>query len=351
MSLLGCHNPRTRTVERQDNPGQNIAPVLYGANMAEQQATTPMDVAAPEAPSSFDDKLAAKLGLTPEPAEAPAPETPEGELSADDLQSEEPTTPEGEWLELDRKGERRKVSKEEAKRLAQQGWDYSTNQEQLKAERAIVAQERAAVEAKAKITPLVVDAMGNVKFYEHALSQYNNFDWVAHAQADPLGYQATKAQFDQLQGKYAQARGYLDQALGAAQQVDTAINQAELQQHYSRILDVAPELRDRDRYKAETERMAKYLRDEGITEQEINSLSDSRLFLIARKAMRYDAAVKAKAEKQNGSPSLRPGPAPVRQSAQAREQEIVSKLHRAKDPAQKKALLDAALAAKLDRMA
>jgi len=117
-------------------------------------------------------------------------------------------------------------------------------------------------------------------------------------------------------------------------------------------LDAAPELRDPARYKAETQRISGYLRDQGISEQEIASLADSRLMLIARDAMRYRAAVQAKAERQkSGSPSLRPGPAPVRQSAEMKAQETVKKLHQAKDPAQKKALFDAALAAKLARLA
>jgi hypothetical protein len=324
--------------------------------MAEQQATTPPDVAASEASSSWDDKLAAKLGTTPETPEA-APEaaveaTPEGELAPSDIETEEPAPQEGEWLELDRKGEKRKVSKEEAKRLAQQGWDYATNQEQLKAERAIVAQEKAAIAAKAQLTPHVIDAAGTVKYYEHALQQYKDVNWVAYAQSDPMGFQAQKAQFDLLRDQYGQAVQNYQQATQAAMQIEQTINQAELQQHYSRVLEAAPELRDPARYKAETTRIATYLREQGISEQEINSLSDSRLMLIARDAMRYRAAVQAKAERQKSdTSSLRPGPAPVRQTAQDKAREVVKKLHQAKDPAQKKQLFDAALAAKLERLA
>lgn len=320
--------------------------------MADVPATTPTDVAT-EAPSSWDDKLSAKLGITPESDALAAPETlPEGELAADDIQTEEAPEPEGEWLELDRKGERRKVSKEEAKRLAQQGWDYNTNQEQLKAERAIFAQEKAAVQAKAQLTPMVIEAAGNVKAYESALRQYDGFDWVGHAQNDPLGYQATKARYDQLKEGYQQAGYQFGQAMQAAQQVEQTITQAELQQQMGRVMEEAPELRDPVRYKGESERIAKYLKGRGVPDAEIQGLSRADYYLIARDAMRYREAVNAKAERQkNGTPSLRPGPVQVRQSAQVREQEIVTKLHRSKDPAQKKALLDAALAAKLDRMA
>jgi hypothetical protein len=325
--------------------------------MAEQVPATPTDaeVVTVES-SSFDEKLAAKLGLSPDPrAEQPevAEEaTPEGELAPDDIQVEEPTEPEGEWLELDRKGEKRKVSKEEAKRLAQQGWDYSTNQEQLKAEKAQVAQERAAAQALAQVTPLVVDAAANVKYFERALQQYGNVDWVAAAQADPLGFPAVKMQYDQLRDGYNQAMYQFNQASQAAQQINQTIDKSELQQQHSRVLDAAPELRDPVRYKTEATRIAGYLKEQGITEQEVNALSDSRYMLIARDAMRYRAAINARAEKQNTAPaSLKPGPAPVRMSADAKARETVKKLHQAKDPAQKKSLFEAALAAKLERLA
>src|SRR5690348_17179182 len=98
------------------------------------------ETSAPDS-SSFDDRLAAKLGLEPETsepeqvAEAPkeTPEPADGELAPEDVATDD-VAPSDEWLELDRKGEKRRISKEEAKRLAQQGWDYSTHVERLKAE-------------------------------------------------------------------------------------------------------------------------------------------------------------------------------------------------------------------------
>src|SRR5690349_12665886 len=160
--------------------------------------------AAEQAPdsSSFDDRLAAKLGFgteTAEPAEQPAApeataEVPEGELSADEVAENDPAPSEDDWLEIDRKGEKRRVSKEEAKRLAQQGWDYSTQVERLKAEEASLTQLKAAVTARAQLTPQVVEAAANVKFFERALQQYQGIDWGRLAQDDPIRYTSTRAQ-------------------------------------------------------------------------------------------------------------------------------------------------------------
>lgn len=323
--------------------------------MAEQETATPSD-AVPEVSSSFDDKLAAKLGLTDSPQDD-APQaadeaTPEGELNPDDIGGDEPASEEGDWLELDRKGEKRKVSKEEAKRLAQQGWDYSTNQEQLKAERQAVAQERAAIQAKANITPHVLDAAGNVKFYENALRQYQNFDWVAYARDNgPQDYQVARAHFEQLKEGYQSANYQLNTVMGHVQQIDAQAMDAMLKQNFSRVLDDAPELRDPKRYQVEAERINGYLGRKGFSAQEINSILDSRHFAVARDAMRYAEALKARAERQTTTPTLKPGAAPQRANAALREKEIVTKLHRTKDVTQKKGLFEAALAAKLSRLA
>jgi hypothetical protein len=324
--------------------------------MAEQQAATPTD-AAPEAPSpSWDDKLASKLGLT-EPSQVAEPPqqaeeaTAEGELAPDDIVEDKAPESEGEWfLELDRKGEKRKVSKEEAVRLAQQGWDYSTNQERLKAERDALAQEKAAIQAKAQITPRVIEAAGTVKYFENALQQYQNVDWPTLARTlQPQEYMAAQAEFQKLKDGYQHAIAQFNGTASELQKTDRAITEAELRQNFAKVLEDAPELRDPKRYQAEADRISGYLRGRGLSEQEIQGLSDARLFGVARDAMRYREALKARAERQQSSPALKPGAPPPRANPETRKQELVTKLHRAKDPAQKKALFDAALAAKLDR--
>jgi len=320
--------------------------------MAEQQAATPSD--AVEAPSSsWDDKLANVLGLT-EPSEVvEAPQqaeeaTAEGELTPEDLTEDQAPQTEAEWAELTYKGEKRKVSKEEAIRLAQQGYDYSTKQERLNAEREALAQEKAAIQAKAQITPRVVDAAGTVKYFQNALQQYQNVDWPTLARSvQPQEYMAAQAEFQKLRDGYQQALMQFNQAATELQQVDRTVNEAELKQHFARVLDEAPELRDPKRFSAESERMSSYLKGRGFSDQEINALSDSRYFGVVRDAARYREAVKARAERQQAAPTLKPGAPPQRANPEQRKQEIVTKLHRTKDPAQKKALFDAALAAKL----
>ena len=322
--------------------------------------SAPADVAtdAPDS-SSVDDKLAAKLGFAEpeettqqeatEPAEA-TPESDAGELSADDIPADDVQEP-SDWLELDRKGETRRVSKEEAKRLAQQGWDYSTNVEALKAEKAAVEQAKAAVIAKAQITPQVVDAAANVRYFERALAQYNGFDWPRYARENPTEYAPAFAQFQQLKDGYAQSANQLQQVAQAAQQIDSNISAAELAQQRSKLYDEAPEWRDQQKFAADQGRIRKYLGERGLTDEEINRVSDARFVLIARDAMKYAEAIKARGERQSKAvpPVMKPGAAPPRATPQTLLSDTVKALHQAKDPGRKKELLDRALEQKLGR--
>jgi hypothetical protein len=85
----------------------------------------------------------------------------------------------------------------------------------------------------------------------------------------------------------------------------------------------------------------------GFNDAELANLMDGRQFNIARDAMRYRQAVEARGQRVKDTPGLRPGPAPQRQSAEQAKANLATKLHRTKDPAQKKQLFDQLLAAKL----
>lgn len=332
--------------------------------MAEVTAATPIQETAPAESATFDTKLDAKLAkmygepspsepAAPKEAEQATPEVADGELSADDLQTETDPAPAGDdYLELDRHGEKRKVSKEEAKRLAQQGWDYGQNQEALKADRAHVESMKQAIAVKAQLTPQVIDAAATVKMYGQALQQYQGVNWMQESQTDPIGYTQKRAQFDMLKEAYANARYQFDQVDNANQKVDQHISQQELSAQLNAVLEAAPELRDPKRYASEAGRIKQDLIARGVSEAVIGSLSDATYFGIARDAMRYRQAVQAKAQRTTqGEPSLRPGPAAPRANAETRKAELATTLRRAKTPETKKAAFDALLSAKLEKFA
>ena len=329
--------------------------------MTEQTAATAAHESAPEAgnEATFDTKLAKALGLSEEPTAAPATEeapaatqeVAEGELAPEDIAADEQPKPE-EWLELDRKGELRKVSKEEAKRLAQMGWDYSANQEALNAEKAQVEELKKAVTARQTITPQIVEAAATVKAVERQLAQYKSVDWAAAAQQlSPQDFQAARMQFEQLRESYGQAWGQLNQTMQAGAQVDQVVTQAELQQQMGKVYEKAPELRDEQRRSAEFGRIRSYLTEAGLTTPEIDGIADARYLLVARDAMRYRQALKARAERatNTSAPALTPSEAAPKPNPGQAAREVVKQLHEAKDPIRKKDLFGKALEAKLSR--
>ena len=324
--------------------------------------TNPQEVVQ-AAEQSLDDRIAAKFFGSQETPEA-APEveqsaTPvettkadDGELSPEDIAPDEtPTQTADEWVELDRKGEKRKVSKEEARNLAQQGWDYSEKMRDFKAQSEQVEQMRQAVVAKAQLHPKLIEAAADVRGYEKALGQFQQVDWAKLAQEDPIGYTQTRAHFDSLRDGYQQAMGNWQQVMGATQQVDAALDQVAVAREFQTLYERAPEYRDPEKLKSEQGRVMGYLRDINAKPEEMRLIASSaEAFLLVRDALRYRQAVKAKTERATQATkapaTLKPGPAQERRTEAEGLRDKVKALHQAKDPERKKALLDEVIARK-----
>lgn len=324
--------------------------------------TNPQDVV-PAAEQSLDDRIAAKFfGSQETPATAPEVEQPttpvetttagDGELTPEDIAPDEtPTQTADEWVELDRKGEKRKVSKEEARNLAQQGWDYSEKMRDYKVQAEQVEQMHAAVMAKAQLHPKLIDAAADVRSYERALGQFQQVDWSKLAQDDPIGYTQTRAHYDSLRDGYQQAIGNWQQVMGASQQVDAALDQASVAREFQTLYERAPEYRDPEKLKSEQGRVMGYLKEISATPDAMRMIASSaEAFLLVRDALRYRQAVKAKSERTAQVPKapapLKPGPAQERRTDAEGLRDKVKALHQAKDPERKKALLDEVIARK-----
>lgn len=320
--------------------------------MAETNPASP-EVTQAEA---VDARLERFLGVSDEPAapgdrEARAtPDLPADELAPDDIEpGDEPVDEEG-YLEFQRNGETKRVSKEEARKLAAMGFD-ATEKWQAAAEAQRQNTEfRQALNARLSIHPQIIDAAATLKSVATALQPYQQVDWVRLSQDDPIAYSQHRAKFDQLREVYGQAAGTFQNVAQQAQNIEQQIDQGALVQQARIAMEKLPEWRDPQRRAADQGRIRQYLLTEGIADQELNMLTDARHLVIARKAMLYDQAMRAKQGRQvQDSPSLRPGAAPPRASERVKTGEIIKQLHQAKDPDKKKGLLDAALERKMAR--
>ena len=144
-------------------------------------------------------------------------------------------------------------------------------------------------------------------------------DWERLMAEDPIEFVKQKELFRDRKDKLAalQAEQY------RVSQRDAAEQQKRLSQIVSeeqaKLVTLIPEWSDGTKAKAEKEKIVEYGLSIGFTEQELNSLYDSRAVLALRQAMLYrDMVANAKVKKENVkvSPTAKPGT--LRPNSQAR---------------------------------
>lgn len=325
--------------------------------MAEQQATTPSDVAS--APS-FEDKMSSIMGFdSPEKPEAePAQASDEAPQDGDDLglleiEPEEELAPSSDEFELIHHGQQVKVSKEQAKNLAQMGYDYSQKMEAVNADKAKIQQVAQALQAQATMQGALLEHAAVVKSYDMALAKFQGVNWVQASQDDPIGYSQARAQYDALMeqrnGAYSQMANAYAHHQQASGYVSAEVRNLEVQKLQARI----PEWRDPARYAKEAPEVFRgVLQEYGFAPDELNGspvLEDHRAVAIMRDALKYRQAVAAsKGKKMNGLPGVaKPG---VSQRAPNKTGDLATMtkiLHQTKDPARKKQAFDAVMAKKI----
>ena len=275
--------------------------------------------------AAVEDTLGTLFG---EPSDAPpkkAPvetqeaeaDTPEDELSPDDLPDEEGDTqapvPDAEF-EIVHNGQQHKLSRAETIKLAQQGFDY-TQKTQAVAERTraaeAVLQRAAQIE---QLIPHVAQDLAQVKAIEAQLAQYNKVDWVALATNDPLEYPKYRAQYDQLVNVYQVATQNYQQKANAVLAERQNLTAYQLQQEAQALRERIPEWRDPQKYEQGAQELRSYLINQGADPGEVDTLSSSLAVSIARKAMLYDKLVSQKSAKskqlRDAAPVVRPGARP-----------------------------------------
>lgn len=322
--------------------------------MAEQQATTPTEVA----PSSFEDKMAEKLFGETEAPEETTPDTPaeeaapEGEADEGLLEVEQPEeAPQSpDEVELVHNGQQVKVSKEQAKNLAQMGYDYNVKMQALNQDRTKVQQVAQALQAQATLQTQLLDHAAVVKSFDMQLTEYPKY-LEQLAESDPLEYPKAQARYQRLMEQRNGAYAQMMQAYSQAQQAQTFVTAETRAMEQQKLLEKVPEWRDPKRYEKEAPAIFSSLEQWGFNQQELaNSgiLEDHRAITILRKAYLYDQAV---ARAKSKTPAKVPGvakPGATQQRTDASNDAILTKqLRQTTDPAKKKALFDQKMAKKL----
>lgn len=232
-----------------------------------------------EPPSEEEKQAAAEPVAAPPEAEA-AEASPEAEAQAPEA---EPTV----TVKID--GKDVEVPLSELKNGYQRQADYtrktmevSEQRKAAEAEKAQAHQERQAYAANLQRMQAQL---------EGALQEQQKTNWEELLQSDPVEYlkqqhqaQARQAQLNQV---YTE-----QQRISALQQAEQAqARQAYLAQQQEELLAKLPEWKDAQKAQAEKTALRDYLLESGYDRQTVETITDAKAVLLARKAMLYDQMV------------------------------------------------------------
>lgn len=216
-------------------------------------------------------------------------------------------------LKLTRNGEEIEVDLEEAKNLAQQGYDYTQKTQKLAEERrnvemqtqALKAQEEA-LKQSAQTQQAFIKDIAKVTSIDEQIAQYEAVDWNALSDSDPVQAQKLYIQYQQLQNKRTQTLTEM--------------------QHKKQYLDQQAEIQSRSRLeKAKTELletfpnwnadMAREIRESGksygFSDDELSTVVDPRMVKVLHEAAQFrklQAQKGAVDKKVTGKPAVvKPG--------------------------------------------
>ena len=173
-----------------------------------------------------------------------------------------------------------------------------------------------AVKQQVAMQNQLIDKIGEVKTLEAQLSQFQQVDWNALVDQDPIQAMKLDRQFRTLQEQYQAKIGEVQQAAQTNQQHQARYQQEVLQHEYQSMLKAIPEWSDSAKAQSERADLKAYLGQNGFNQQEVESVIDHRQVTIARKAMLYD---KLLAQKSAVTKKVADAPKPVKPGTAQRQ--------------------------------
>lgn len=218
-----------------------------------------------------------------------------------------------ELLEITYKGEVRKISKAEAKELAEKGFDYTQKTQALAEERRAMEEHKAELDrARNKLAEhlavqeQVREDIGLITAIELQIKQFDGIDFDS---LEPEQRFELKDRLRDLREARAEVAGRVESAQRAIL-ADRQRETAELIQKGREQLK-----RDIPNFNAETvKQIYESAQSQGFTHEEIGSIVDPRAIKVLHKAMLYD---RLQAAKQDTSKRVNKAPPVVRPGAAA----------------------------------
>lgn len=273
----------------------------------------------------------------PKEEEQPSEETEEVESEEVEGDSQE-ETPETGTLKLTHNGEEIEVPIEEAKALAQQGYDYTQKTQKLAEERknveiqaqAVKAQEQA-IQQYAETQQALIKEIAQVTSIDNELARYQAIDWNSLSEKDPVQTQKLWIQYQQLQNSRTRALSELQQKQGQLEQQRALNAQAKLEKARSELLKTFPNW---------NEQTANELRATGrfygFADAELSGIDDPRMVKVLADANAYRKLQANKGsveQKVKGKPAVvKPGAKDTQSASRAKNVEMRQQLRKTGDP-------------------
>jgi len=157
--------------------------------------------------------------------------------------------------------------------------EMETLQQQYNSEIAQIQQERQ--QYMEALTNVMQGSMGE-------LEKFATVDWNALRENDPIEYVTTREQYREAQEKIQGLQNEYARAAHTQQAQMQKAQQEMLQVEKGKLVEALPEWREPDKQKELAANLQSYAKEQGFTEDELNSLIDHRSVLVLLKAQKYD---------------------------------------------------------------
>jgi len=300
--------------------------------MADTQTAPSVPQGPIAAEESIDAAQNAILGLMDSEEESPeeeeAPPTEEEESEPDESSDEEPESEteesEEEEFDEDEEEEARELGDDDI--LLYKGEEYNIDDlvkgslrqaDYTRKTQALAEQRKHAEDFSSKYASEVEQIQAERNYYVQSLQhlidgsmgevdKFANLDWEQLKAEDPLEYVSMKDEFRDRQERFHSIQHEQQQAQGRQEAVVAQNYSQSLAEEGKKLEEALPEWKDPKLRQKLVTKLRSYAADQGFTEDELTSLSDSRSVMVLLKAQKYDELQKTdvKSKKLRNKPRV-----------------------------------------------
>lgn len=272
---------------------------------------------------SVEDRLTAFLEAEDGMPEEDEPHEQEEVETEAEAESEEDQTDEPQRITLKRGEEEVEVDIEEAKSLAQMGYDYTKKTQEVAEQRkqveiyaqAVKAQEQS-IRQQAEMQQTLIKEFAKVESLNDQIAQFERIDWNTLSDSDPVQAQKLYFQYSQLQNQRTQAQQEVQNKYQQLTQQRSEQERMRLAQAQQELVKMFPDW-NADKARA----IRESAKDYGFTDDELGSITDPRHVKVLADAIAYRKLQSEKAsvtkKVSDKPPVVKPGTKDTKRAAQA----------------------------------